>query len=181
MTTIETERLILRPMRDRDAMSIAELIGNWNVCKMLSRSPYPYALSDAQEFIASRTTDDDITTRVFAIQLKDGSEHAIGGVGIHGEEEAEGEAELGYWIGEPYWGKGLVKEATIAALRHAFTTMDKAKLVAGHFEDNDASRRILLFLGFVPGGERVLACRSRGMDVKCPQLSLTRDAWKAAQ
>ena len=182
MTRLETDRLILRPLRDSDAPSVAELIGNWQVAKMLTRVPYPYALQDAEDFIArfaDGPTDSD--TQVFALELKQGPTHAVGCIGIHGEAEAAHEAELGYWIGEPYWRQGLVFEAARAAVAHAFTSMGLTKLYAGHFTENEGSKKILMKCGFTDFGVKTMESVSRGCDTQCRQLALTRETWEQVQ
>jgi len=182
MTRLETDRLILRPYQLSDAPSVAELIGNWEVAKMLSRVPHPYALKDAEDFIA-RFSDGavDKDTEVFAIQLKDGPAHAVGAIGLHGEEEDDGEAELGYWIGEPYWRQGLVTEAARAVVAHAFGPMDLIKIYAGHMIENEGSRNVLLKSGFTDFGTKTLPSKARGHDVECRQLVLKSDAWEKTQ
>lgn len=182
MTRLETDRLILRPYQLSDAPSIADLIGNWEVAKMLSRVPHPYTPDDAEDFIGRfKDAAQNKGTQVFAIQLRDEGPHAVGAIGLHGEEEDEGEAELGYWIGEPYWRQGLVTEAARAAVAHAFGPMGLIKIYAGHMIENEGSKKILMKCGFADFGVKTMASVSRGCDVQCRQLSLTRDAWEQAQ
>jgi RimJ/RimL family protein N-acetyltransferase len=182
MTQLNSERLILRNFQLSDAPSVAELIGNWDVAKMLSAVPYPYTLKDAEDFISRFGGDlKGQDTQVFAIQIKQGPTDAVGAIGIHGEKEGPGEAELGYWIGQPYWGQGLVSEAVTAALPYAFQTMGLTQLFAGHFVENDASKRILLKHGFTDFGVRKMPSRSRGCDIDCRQLKLNRETWEQRQ
>jgi RimJ/RimL family protein N-acetyltransferase len=164
-----------------DAQSVANLIGTYDVAKMLSRVPYPYALSDAEEFLSRQIEGKTDEHMVFGIQIKAGPEDAIGAIGVHGEDEPDGVAELGYWIGEPYWGKGFVSEAAHAAVAYAFTELELSKLVAGHFLGNEGSRKILLKLGFTDIGVSKRPSQARGQEVDCADLVLTRETWANSQ
>lgn len=181
MARLETERMILREFKMSDAPSIAMHIGNYDVAKMLSRVPFPYALSDAEGFLKTQIEEQIDERMVFAIQMKEGPEDAVGAIGVHGEDEADGEAELGYWIAEPYWGKGFVSEAAVAAVQYAFEEMGLTKLHAGHFAGNEGSRKVLLKQGFKDVGSEMRQSAARGCDVECTQMELSREAWQQAQ
>ncbi|TNE59922.1 MAG: N-acetyltransferase [Alphaproteobacteria bacterium] len=181
MKTLTTQRLVLRPFKMSDAPSVATLIGNYDVAKMLSRVPYPYALSDAQGFLKMQIEESDPRRNVFAIEVKDGPDVAVGAIGVHGENEPDGQAELGYWIGEPYWGKGYVSEAARAVVDFAFTDMGLHTIVAGHFVGNLGSRKILLKLGFEDVDIAKRHSAARGQDVDCANLVLPRAKWESAK
>ncbi len=85
-------------------------------------------------------------------------------------------AELGYWIGKPYWRMGYASEAVGALIAHAFATESFAFLTAGHFTDNPASARIIEKLGFVSVGGEVRDCEARGVKVPCRNYRLYREA-----
>ncbi|TNE37178.1 MAG: N-acetyltransferase [Alphaproteobacteria bacterium] len=181
MKILETDRLILRPFKMSDAQSVATLIGNYDVAKMLSRVPYPYALSDAEGFLKMQIDEIEPRRNVFAIEIKDGPEVAVGAIGVHGENEPEGQAELGYWIGEPYWGQGYVSEAARQVVAFAFTDMGLHTIVAGHFVGNMGSRKILLGLGFEDVDIAKRHSTARGQDVDCANLVLSRSKWENAK
>ena len=99
---MRSPRLTYRPIDARDAGRIAVLAGDWDVARMTSRIPHPYSLIDADLWIAS-IGDDEFVRGV----ERDGE--LIGAVGyISGEPE---QAEIGYWIGKPWWGNGYATEA----------------------------------------------------------------------
>lgn len=179
---LETERLILRDPLRSDVDAIADLIGNYNVAKTLSRVPHPYATSDAEWWLDRRDEAKGTGDLAFAIQLKGGPEHLIGVVGVHPERDKEKEdrpiAELGYWLGEPWWGQRIVSEAARAVVGHAFATQDLQELHAGYFTGNEASRRILEGLGFVDCGVEKRQAMAVGEDVDCRMLRIKRADWK---
>ena len=86
----------------------------------------------------------------------------------------EDHAELGYWIGKPYWGKGYATEAVRALIGHAFEADGFDYLTAGHFTDNPASERMIRKLGFVALGEEMRDCAARGATTQCVTYRLDR-------
>ena len=110
--TLATSRLLLRPPRAGDAYVVADLINNPRIAHNLARVRSPYSLDDAHNWLNRLHTSAD---PVFAITL---DEKLIGVIGIEGERR---EGDLGYWLSEPYWGKGYTREAAAAILEHAFT------------------------------------------------------------
>lgn len=147
MSAIETERLLLRPPRRSDADATALLAGNWDVARMTTRIPYPYTREDAVEWIETCLAP-DAQEMVFVITLDD---VLIGCCGLQLTSD-DGTfidtAELGYWLGKPYWGNGYATEAGAALLRMAFEEMGLRHVTCGHFSDNLSSRRVIEKLGF---------------------------------
>jgi RimJ/RimL family protein N-acetyltransferase len=170
---LETARLLLRPPERSDIHVLVPLIGEWEVAKNLGRVPYPYLEADAHEFferLEARSPDAfDLT---LGITLKPQGSY-IGGCGVHLREN--GEFELGYWIGKPYWGNGYATEAARAVMKAAFAEPNLETLTAAWFFDNPASGRVLEKLGFVPHGREERECRSRGHAVLCHSVRLTRE------
>jgi len=172
--TLITDRLILRPVAARDAEALTTLADNYKVAVMLSRLPYPYRIEHARDFISwvnARQEDEGI----FGLYLKPG-ETFIGvcSYELRGEEEPE----LGYWLGEPYWGKGYMSEAVTAVVAHAFTVNRHAKLTSGCRLQNHASRRILEKAGFEHVGRYEID--SLVLKAKLPghRFHLTREHWE---
>lgn len=146
--TIKTERLILRAPIATDADEITTRIGVKAVAWNLGRAPYPYARSDAEGFITkARENWANDTAYVFVAEYA--GEGVIGCVGLdlHGDDIWE----IGYWIGQPWWGQGFVSEAATAVMDWG-KAKGMEKFVSGHFVDNPASGRVLEKLGFVPVG-----------------------------
>ena len=141
---LTTPRLKLRQLRPADAPHVQALCGNLNVARMLGRVPHPYPDGLAEDWIATRQAawhDGDAYT--FAIEF----EGALAGV-ISIEQRGGGKHELGYWLGEPFWGQGLMSEAARCIVRFARESLGLKKLVSTYFTDNPASGRILEKCGF---------------------------------
>jgi len=185
MTGLETERLLLRPPELRDVPVIARWIGDFDIAKNLSTAPHPYTEADARGFVermaAARARGESWS---FAIVRKK-DYRLIGCCGVHLKE---GAYEVGYWLGKPFWNRGLTTEAARRLLAFAFDELQVESVWAGWFIDNPASGRVLEKLGFKPDGAEQRPCKARGHDVYCHKMTLTRDdfgrdktAAKAAQ
>ncbi len=130
----------LRPSEFSDRKTLAKLANNrkiWN--NLLDRMPYPYTEKDAEEFIAFTKTEKP--TQHFVIEYA-GS--AVGMIGLEIQEDVfRKTAQLGYWIGEPYWGKGIVTQAVGLMCNYGFEKLDIVRIQAGVFDFNLASQRVL--------------------------------------
>ncbi len=142
-------KFTLRPWRMSDLSSLVQHANNWNVAKnMTDKFPYPYSDSNGKAFIEFATKDDPI--HIFAIDI-DGQ--AVGGIGIHPQDDIHRRnAELGYWLAEPYWGRGIISRAIIQAVDFAFATYDIDRVFARPFGSNLASQRVLEKNNFVLEG-----------------------------
>ena len=164
---IETRRLRLRAPERGDVGVMARLANDFDIVRMTARMPWPYTASDAEDFLARCELRDWNEDATFAIELAD--EGFAGVIGFFGN--AEGETEVGYWLGRPYWGRGIATEALKGALGWASREWRKRCVVAGHFDDNPASGVVLtkadfLYTGVVrelPSAARGGICRSRMM------------------
>jgi [ribosomal protein S5]-alanine N-acetyltransferase len=138
-------RSTLRPWRAGDEASLVRYADNRNVSRNLKdRFPYPYTAADAREWIAHASTRASSTS--FAIVV-DGA--AVGGIGIEpGTDVHRHSAEIGYWLGEPFWGRGIATEALRAMTEYAFAHFDICRLEAGVFDWNPASARVLEKAGY---------------------------------
>jgi RimJ/RimL family protein N-acetyltransferase len=146
---IETRRLLLRAPEAHDAPRIAELAADWDVVRMTGRMPYPYALSDAETFVAKVAAQDPARDNTFL--LDHGPDGPIGMVGFF--HDGDRYPEVGYWVGKPFWGRGFATEALEAALGWAKRRWRKRAVIAGHFSDNPASGQVLAKAGFLYTGE----------------------------
>lgn len=157
---IETERLRLRAPQRRDAERIAMLANDLDVARMTTKMPHPYALADAEAFLAQAEGHDPARERAFAIEAP--GEGLVGMLGFHPRAE-DGRPELGYWLGRAYWGRGYATEAARASLRWAARAWRRRMVVAGHFSDNAASGQVLCKAGFLYTGEvKLQHCLARG-------------------
>lgn len=140
--TLETVRLQLRPYRDADIPELLPLIGRREVAATTLRIPYPYTEEDAKAFFAMAEEPGKLW---LAVTLRSDG-HQIGGVGLRVDEQ-HSNAELGYWLGVPYWGQGYATEAAREMLRYGFEYLQLHRIFASHFSHNPASGRILRKLG----------------------------------
>src|SRR6202008_3039301 len=113
------------------------------------RFPYPYTPAHARAFLAGALSEDGEPTK-FAIDV-DGE--AVGGIGvIPGADIERFSAEVGYWLGEPFWGEGIVSEALILTTERVFDRLNLLRMFALAFAENAASVRVLEKAGFVREG-----------------------------
>ncbi|MGE5566718.1 MAG: GNAT family N-acetyltransferase [Parcubacteria group bacterium] len=145
---IETRRLTLRAPERRDVRKMAELANDFDVVRMTCRMPWPYRRKDAEAFVERCEHRDWRSDATFAIDLED--EGFVGCLGFF--RNADGELETGYWIGRPWWGRGLATEALKGALVWASRDWGKRCVTAGHFADNPASGTVLTKAGFLYTG-----------------------------
>jgi len=166
MTKLETERLVLRPFRSADADEFARLSGDWAVASMTSDIPYPFSPTQALGWL--RPVRGEVR---FAIELEG---RLIGGDGFY--RKPSGVAELGFWLGKPWWGQGYATEASRAVIRHGFANPRLPAFSSAHFTDNQASARVLAKLGFEPIGHGRIACAARQHDVDVVMYWLDRQS-----
>jgi [ribosomal protein S5]-alanine N-acetyltransferase len=142
---IKTERLTLRPWVLGDLDSLVQYANNRKVTFQLrDRFPYPYTAEHGAQWI--RMANQNFPTTNFAIEV---DQHAVGGIGfIQGEDVFRCTAELGYWLGEPYWGRGLMTEAVQLVTRYAFETFEYYRIFAYVRETNPGSARVLEKAGY---------------------------------
>lgn len=170
MTTITTSRLTLRPPCAADALGLVRALDNYNVSRWTARIPYPYGPDDAEAFFTHVRKSPDAALILFITR----GDELIGGIGIE-------RGELGYWLAEPHWGQGYGTEAARALIDHAFGTLGFGGVTAGHVIGNDASRRILLGLGFRETGAGKAFSRARQEEVPVVLMKLDRHGWADAR
>ena len=176
MLPLQTERLLLRPPEMADAPVVANLVGNWNVARWLAQVPFPYALADAEAFIVDRLTLPPSMVGTVAVIARDAQ--PIGMIGI---EPRRCGMELGYWLGESYWGNGYMTEAAMAFTQGYFDDSRAVDLQCGYIEGNDGSARVLTKLGFEIVGRNTIFSRSNGRDMPDVNLRLTRARFRMMQ
>ncbi len=151
MTILETERLLLRPLVAADAPQMTALAGDYDVAAGTLTLPHPYAQSDAEQFIAQgQAASHDSPDHVFAIALKADNQF-IGLVGLH-ETRPFLRAEMGYWLGKPYWNQGYASEAARRMVRYGFETLNLNRIHAGCYATNPASARVMQKAGMTYEG-----------------------------
>ena len=147
---IETPRLRLRPLELGDADALFAFASDPEVSKMMSWDPHRDR-SETVGFLERMAAAYDANTGIgWAIEHEGAVTGVISVEGIRWDFRAwrMDKAEIGYWLGRPHWGKGLMSEAATAVLRWSFTTLGLHKVTIGCVEGNDASRAIIEKLGF---------------------------------
>ena len=137
----------IRRWRPEDKYDLVAVINNKNVLNNLRDGlPYPYTVDDAGEYIAAMLSADGNKTFAFAIAAND---KVIGSIGVfRGENIHSQTAEMGYYIGEPYWGQGFGTSAVKQTCQYIFEHTDIIRIFAEPFAHNTASCRVLEKAGF---------------------------------
>lgn len=145
------KEFIIRKWNYEDAKSLALAADNPNVAKNLRNAfPHPYRLEDAEWYVNDCISHGEEHQMERTIEV-DGK--AAGGIGISVKDDVyEKSAELGYWLSEDYWGRGIMTEAVQEICREAFKTFDIVRIFAEPFADNAASRKVLEKAGFTCEG-----------------------------
>jgi len=139
---LETERLILRPFQISDAARVKALAGASEIYKTTLNIPHPYEDGMAEEWIASHASQFYQGDGVSLAITLEADALLIGAIGLDATLRHQ-RAELGYWIGVPYWRNGYCTEAAIAVIRYGFTIMDYHKITSMHMQCNPASGRVM--------------------------------------
>lgn len=136
----------LRPWKESDLESLVKYANNWNVAKNLTdKFPHPYTEEHGSAFIEMAMKGEPI--HIFAIDIEG---EAVGGIGIHPETDIHRlNAELGYWLAEPFWGKGIISTAVRLMLNFGFSSFDIERIYARPFNTNIGSQKVLEKNGFV--------------------------------
>lgn len=130
----------LRPFTMNDLDSLVKYANNPKIAaNMTDAFPHPYSKEVGERFIAMAMSH--IPLRIRAIEING---EACGGIGIHpGEDVHRKNAEMGYWLAEPYWGKGIITEAIKQSVEYGFKTFDIVRIFARPYGFNLASQRVL--------------------------------------
>ena len=144
---LETNRLVLRPWKESDAESLYEYAKN-PLVGPAAGWPVHTSVENSRQIIR------DVLSAggTYAVTLKN-DDTAIGSIGLLIGDKSNmninsDEAEIGYWIGEPYWGQGLIPEAVRELVRHAFDTLNISTVWSGYFDGNEKSKRVGEKCGF---------------------------------
>jgi len=174
----KTERLIIRPWTKEDAESLYQyakdpLIGP------IAGWPIHTSVENSREIIEKVLS----VSETYAVCLKENNE-AIGSIGLlMGEKSnidlAKDEAEIGYWIGQPFWGKGYIPEAVRELMRHAFDDLNLKQLWCGYFDGNEKSKRVQEKCGFQYHHTEKDIKWQLMQDIRTEQITnITRQQWR---
>ena len=176
MLVLSGSRCVVRQWRKGDAESLTRHADNINIAKYLRDAfPHPYTRSDAKAFLKRAAAVADPTNLAIEVEGE-----AVGAVGyVPGRDVERYSAEIGYWLGEALWGRGIVTEALQLVSEHAFRELGFLRLFALPFSDNRASVRVLEKAGYVR--EAVLRSSSVKAGVPKDQLLYARinPEWRA--
>jgi RimJ/RimL family protein N-acetyltransferase len=166
--TLETERLILRPFTLADAPEVQRLAGDRDIASTTMNIPYPYEDGMAEQWIAAyqERFDRDEQVRFAITHRKHG--YLIGAIDLMINRGFD-RAEIGYWIGKPYWNQGYCTEAARAVLKYGFEVSGLNRIYATHFIRNPASGQVMQKTGMKYEGTMKEAIKKWGgfEDVVC--------------
>ena len=149
---LKTERLLLRQFDFTDTAELQFLANDREIAEG-TYMPYPYEKEMAEDFIWRQAKDFEHGNVInFAITLCEKNE-LIGAIGLTFERETN-EAQLGYWIGVSYWGKGYCTEAAEKVVNFGFEEFELTRIYAFHFSGNNASGKVLRKIGMNHDGTR---------------------------
>ena len=174
---LTTERLMLRPWVETDVEDLYRYAKDDRVGPIAGWPPHS-SVEDSAEIIRTVFS----APETYAVCLKEDN-RAIGSIGLmigtHSDKEIpDTEAEIGYWIGIPFWGKGLIPEATRELIRHGFEDLKLDKIWCGCFVENEKSTRVMEKCGFTWHHTRKDVCCELMGDIRTEQVScLTRENW----
>ena len=177
---LETERLTLRLFQHEDAPAVQRLAGAYEVALNTLSIPHPYPESAAAEWIAhSEKSFEEGKMLNFAIVVRETGELA-GSVGLILKPEHD-KAEIGYWIGVPYWNRGYATEASRALIDYGFTEWKLNRIDAGHFDRNPSSGRVMQKLGMQFEGTLRQSIKKWDEYVDVSYYAILRSDWATAQ
>jgi 8-oxo-dGTP diphosphatase len=173
---LATERLLLRPIKDEDAPEIAQLLSNKNVSQTTATIPYPYSLDDAISFISSKVQGMNSGKPVLVLSIIDRVSCAGKLLGVIGYERNV----IGYWLGEPYWGRGYMKEAVKTMVHFLFGPICKIPCIElSSLPTNVASVKIIEVLGCTPTFEQDTFSVSMQQSFVAQFYKITREKYLA--
>ncbi len=174
--SLETERLLLRPWEEEDAPALYKYAKDPRVGP-ITGWPVHTSVEHSREIIRGVLS----APETYAVVLRETGE-PVGSAGIHfqsGLPLGPGEAEIGYWIGVPHWGRGLIPEAVEALLERCFTGLGCHTVWCCYFDGNDKSRRVMEKCGFTYHHD-MTGEPNRYNGISVTHVSrLTREAWLA--
>lgn len=144
---METNRLFLRPWQESDAEDLYQYASHPAVGPPAGWPPHT-SVENSREIIRTALAGQ----QTYAVCLKNGKPIGCIGLQLNGNTDMtnrDDECELGYWLGQPFWGQGLIPEAARELLRHAFENLGMRAVWCGYYDGNEKSRKVQVKLGFV--------------------------------
>ena len=175
---LKTEHLILRPWEESDSETLYKYASNPQVGPIAGWPPHT-SVENSREIIRTVLS----APETYAVCLKEDNK-AIGSIGLMVGEQSnitllDTQGEIGYWIGVPFWGQGLISEATREIIRHAFVDLQLETLWCGYFDGNERSKRVQEKCGFVYHHTNKDIFWKLMDDIRTEHITrLLRDDWK---
>jgi ribosomal-protein-alanine N-acetyltransferase len=169
------QKLTLRPWTLDDVSSLARYANNPNIAKNLTdRFPHPYEEKHAVAFIERFIGQDK--PKVLAMDING---EAVGGIGLHPQPDVKRKNfELGYWLAEPFWGKGITTEAVRRMVDYGFSNWDITRIFATPFGPNIGSQKVLEKAGFTLEARFEKTFYKQGEFLDELVYAVRRDTWK---
>ncbi|PVH99322.1 acyl-CoA N-acyltransferase [Periconia macrospinosa] len=167
----------VRPYNPSDTPTLAQVANNPSIPRFLRNIfPSPYTLSDAECWIQHCSTLNPLTQ--FAL-TEPTTNVVIGGIGLTQQEDVHSRSwELGYWLGEEFWGRGIMAEAARAIVDWGFQNLVCERIFAGLFSENKASERVIKKAGFTYEGRLRCAVWKYGRSMDVLMYSIVRQDWE---
>ncbi|MBT4034471.1 MAG: GNAT family N-acetyltransferase [Candidatus Marinimicrobia bacterium] len=177
---LNTERLILRGFQPTDAPHIQELAGAFEVAEMTLNIPHPYLDGMAETWMSSHQSEYNSGNGVVFAMIELHSGKLVGAVGLTVTKRFN-RAELGYWVGKPFWEKGYATEASKALLKYGFEVIRLNKIHASHMTQNPASGRVMQKIGMESEGVLKQHALKWDQFVDLAIYGIVSTAWQAQQ
>ena len=177
--TIQTRRLVLRPLALSDAPAIQRHFNNWNVIKRLaSVVPWPYPDDGAETFIRQQLEKIAAGEEIYqwVLVLRDGDGEAIGNINFR-PRSGDPKGNRGFWLAEPYWNRGLMTEAISSVNDFAFGTLGIESFHVCNAASNTASRRVKQKTGAEFVG--IIELPHHDGQTKAERWKVSRESWRA--
>ncbi|MFO8015477.1 MAG: GNAT family N-acetyltransferase [Candidatus Woesearchaeota archaeon] len=142
---LEGKDITLRPLKDRDEKNIIKFANDKRIHRF-THMPYPYKKKHAREFIR-KSKNNWRKKEEYNLAITDRDDNLIGAINLMRFDWRDKKAELGYWIGKPYRGKGIVPEACRLLINYGFSELKLHRIMIHHAEGNESSRRVIRKLG----------------------------------
>ncbi|MBR2137494.1 MAG: GNAT family N-acetyltransferase [Alphaproteobacteria bacterium] len=177
---LETKRLILRPWQAEDAEDLYRYAKNPLIGPAAGWKPH-FSVNNSRQIILDYLS----VAETYAVVLKN-VQHPVGSISLKNGKQstlvkAADEAEIGYWIAQPFWGQGLMSEAVEKIMQHAFADLKFQKLWGGYYDGNDRSRRVLQKCGMVYEYSQKKYVTALDEERIEHIFSLTKDKWITAK
>jgi len=177
---IETERLLLRPFSLSDAEDVERLAGDPGISDTTLNIPHPYEKGMGTEWISThQPMFEKGELANFAVTLRNGGD-LIGAIGLI-VNRRHNRAELGYWIGKPYWGKGFCTEAAESILEYGFTQLNLNRIFASYLTRNPSSGRVMEKLHMLREGLHRQHALKNGCYEDLVMHAILKEEWKRAE